>query len=168
MQNTAKLIVNAVTQKVPKNIRSTLVMRAFGFFKIPLLFACSPKVIELDSDKCIVELPFRKIVKNHLGSVYFGALAIGADTCVGMLAMEHINESGQKISLIFKDFKAHFLKRAEGTTLFVCDQGQEISALIADVIQTQERQHRTIAAYAEVQGEKVAEFELTLSLKVVQ
>lgn len=143
-------------------------MRGFGFFKIPLLFACSPRVLELDGSSCRVEIPFRKFVKNHLGSMYFGALAIGADTCVGMLAMEKINESDENISLVFKDFKANFLKRAIGPTVFICNQGQEISELVLETIRSGERQHRTILASAEVNGEPVAEFELTLSLKVVK
>ncbi|MCB9072036.1 MAG: DUF4442 domain-containing protein [Bdellovibrionaceae bacterium] len=146
----------------------TITMRAFGLVKIPLLFACSPRVLELSNDVCRVEIPFRKVVKNHLGSMYFGTLAIGADTCVGMLAMEHIRWSQREISLIFKDFKAEFLKRAQGPTIFICEQGPEIEELIQSVIASGERQHRTIMARAEVHGETVATFELTLSLKMIK
>ncbi len=168
MQSTTKSFVNSVVEKVPKPIRSTFLMRAFGFVKVPLLFACSPKVLELSDSRCLVEIPFRKVVKNHLGSVYFGALAIGADTCVGMLAMDKISDSGKNVSLVFKDFKARFLKRAEGPTVFVCEQGLEVAQLLAETLSSGERQHRTILAYAKVHDETVAEFELTLSLKLVQ
>lgn len=168
MQNTTKSFVNSLVQKVPKPLRSTVIMRAFGLAKVPLLFACSPRVIELNEHCCRVEIPFRKIVKNHLGSVYFGALAIGADTCIGMLAMDQISASGKNVSLVFKDFKANFLKRAEGPTVFVCTQGKEVSELLSETIRTGERQHRTILASAIVDGETVAEFELTLSLKLLQ
>lgn len=155
-------------EKVPKPLRSTVLMRGFGLFKVPLLFACSPRVLELSQNSCRVEIPFRKFIKNHLGSMYFGALAIGADTCVGMLAMDKISESGENVSLVFKDFKANFIKRAIGPTIFICNQGQEVSELLLETIRSGERQHRTILASAEVNGEVVAEFELTLSLKVVQ
>ncbi len=168
MQNTTKSFVNSLVQKVPKPLRSTVIMRAFGLVKIPLLFACSPRVVELNEKCCRVEVPFRKIVKNHLGSVYFGALAIGADTCIGMLAMDQITASGKNVSLVFKDFKANFLKRAEGPTMFICEQGQEVAELLEKTISSGERQHRTILATAQVHGETVAEFELTLSLKLIQ
>lgn len=141
-------------------------MRAFGLAKIPLLFACSPRVIEISDSSCKVLLPFRKIVKNHLGSMYFGAMAIGADTCVGMLALDKIQHSGKKISLIFKSFKADFLRRAEGDTLFVCEQGHDMDAMIAKVIATGERVSEPFKGQALVNGEVVAEFELTLSLKL--
>lgn len=143
-------------------------MRAFGFAKVPLLFLCSPQVIKLNDTHCEVLIPFRRRVKNHLGSVYFGALAIGADTCVGMLAFDKIHQSGKNISLVFKDFKAQFIKRAEGDTLFVCEQGVLIQELIDEVVRTGERAHRTIPAVAKVKGEVVAEFELTLSLKLIK
>lgn len=149
-----------------ENAKSTLLMRAFGLTKVPLLFFCSPRVTEISNASCQVRMPFRKIIKNHLGSVYFGALAIGADTCVGMLAMDKIRRSNRPISLVFKDFKANFLKRAEGDTLFVCDAGLEMDQLIERVLSTGERQNQTFPARALVQGEIVAEFELTLSLKL--
>jgi acyl-coenzyme A thioesterase PaaI-like protein len=168
MLNTTKSFVNSLAEKVPKSVRGTIAMRAFGLTKVPLLFACSPKVVELSLEACRVEIPFRKIVKNHLGSMYFGALAIGADTCIGMLAMEHIQQSGKNVSLVFKDFKADFIKRAEGPTIFVCEQGLQVGELLKEVLETKERQHRTILATAEVHGETVAKFELTLSLKMIK
>jgi acyl-coenzyme A thioesterase PaaI-like protein len=151
---------------IPSNLKHTIGMRAFGLFKIPLLFMASPKILELSEKACRVEIPFRKIVKNHVGSMYFGALAIGADTCVGMLAFEHIRKSKKPIQLIFKDFSAQFLKRAEGPTTFVCEAGDEIHALIQEVITSGERVNRSIPAKAYVEGEVVAEFVLTLSLKM--
>ena len=98
--------------------------------------------------------------------MYFGARAIGADTCVGMHAVDKISRSKKNIGFIFKDFKAQFLKRAEGDALFVCDEGAAVQALIEEVLRTGERAHKPIKARAVVRGEIVAEFELTLSLKV--
>lgn len=141
-------------------------MRAFGLFKIPLLFVTSPKVLEINERVCKVEIPLRKIVKNHLGSMYFGALAIGADTCVGMLAFDKIKKSNKPVQLVFKDFTIRFLKRAEGDTVFVCEAGAEIGDLIQQAISTGERHHRAIPGKAYVGNEVVAEFELTLSLKL--
>lgn len=141
-------------------------MRGFGLTKVPLLFMCSPRIVKLDENVCEVLIPFRKIVKNHVGSMYFGAMAIGADTCVGMHAVDKIAQSKKKIGFIFKDFKAQFLKRAEGDALFICEEGAQVQALIQEVLRTGERAHKSIKARAEVQGEIVAEFELTLSLKV--
>ncbi len=162
-------ILNFMLDQIPflsPTAKSTLILRAFGIAKVPLLFFCSPRVVELSPEVCKVLLPFRKIIKNHLGSVYFGALAVGADTCVGMLAFDKISKSGKKINLVFKSFKADFLKRAEGETLFVCEEGAKIDEMIAQTLASGERVNTPLKAYATVNGETVAEFELTLSLKV--
>lgn len=154
-----------MTQFLTHEQRATLLMKLFGLTQVPLLFAVRPKVIELSDTRCVVCLPFKRRVKNHLGSVYFGAQAIGADTCVGMLAMDKIQKSQKNISLVFKDFKANFIKRAVGEMLFICDDGKAITELVNEVIETKERRHKTIKAHGRVHGEIVSEFELTLSLK---
>jgi len=148
------------------NAKSTLLLRTFGITKVPLLFFCSPSVEELSPTRCHVRIPFRKVVKNHLGSMYFGALAIGADTCIGLLAVDKIDRSGKKINLIFKAFQANFLKRAEGEAIFICEEGMLIDEMIAETIRTGERVNRPVKARAVVKGETVAEFVLTLSLKL--
>lgn len=157
--------LNLISDMIPKNLKATVLMQSFGLLKVPLLFATSPRVKTLDDTTCEVEIPFSKIVKNHLGSMYFGALAIGADTCVGMLAMDKIQKSGEKISLIFKNFNADFLKRAEGKTVFICHEGERIQQMIASCISSGDRISEPIQAIAQVNGETVATFTLTLSLK---
>jgi len=51
----------------------------FGFFKIPLIGYVNPKLIKLTDKSMVVKIPLRRKTKNHLGSMYFGALGIGAD-----------------------------------------------------------------------------------------
>ena len=101
--------------------------------------------------------------------MYFGALAAGADCAGGILAMKLIKESGHNVSLAFKDFKADFLKRAEGDTHFICDQGSEIREFIEEVIGSDARLNKQVYVYAVCPtasgDEPVAKFTLTLSLK---
>ncbi len=64
-------------------------------------------------------------------SMYFGALSVGADCAAGSLAMHLVKQQPELISLVFKDFSAEFLKRAEGDVEFCCCQGQEIAKVVA-------------------------------------
>ena len=86
-----------------------------------------------------------------------------------MLAVKKIKESGLKIDFIFKDYKAAFLKRAEGDVHFICDEAQVIVDQINLAKTSTERISRTMTAYAIVPSvsktDKVATFELTLSVK---
>ena len=149
--------------------RATSMLRLFGLLKIPLIWYVKPSVVSIGEEKIVVKVPLRRRNKNHLKSMYFGTLCVGADCTGGLLAMRFINERPEQVSLVFKDFKADFLKRAEDDTYFICEQGREISALVDLVCQSDEREEMPVAVTATVPSkfgdEPVANFTMTLSLK---
>lgn len=153
-----------------ERLKQTLGMRLFGWLKIPLLASVRPSVVELTDARCVVRIPLRRWTKNHLGSMYFGALAIGADCAGGLLAMEQIRRSGGKVSLVFKAFQASFLKRPESDVYFICAEGTAIRAQVRRALESQERITEPVHVQASVKlpdgaFEPVAEFTLELSLK---
>jgi len=154
---------------LPKQMQNTLFLRAFGFLKVPLIFACRPKVLELTDQKTVVKFPLTRTTRNHLRSMYFGALTIGADCAGGMIAMKLITEAKADVSLVFKDLHAEFLKRAEGDVYFTCEDGDAIAATVKKTIESGERQNVPVKVIATVPShlgnEPVARFTLTLSLK---
>jgi hypothetical protein len=100
--------------------------------------------------------------------MYFGVLAVGADITGGFLAMDPIKESGRNIALIFKDFKADFLKRPEGDVHFICNDGLAVRELVKKATESGERHNYKLNIEASVPSlstDIVAKFELTLSLK---
>jgi acyl-coenzyme A thioesterase PaaI-like protein len=158
-----------LTDLVPKKIRDTAMLRLFGLAKIPLLFSVNPTVIELTDERAVVRIPLNRWTRNHWGSMYFGTMAIGADCCVGILAMHHIwNLEAQEVQLIFKDFNASFLKRPDGHVLFICDEGAKARKLVKAAFDSGERENLTLRGRAVLENSPevpVAEFALTLSLK---
>ena len=158
-----------LTDWIPAPMRETVLLRTFGFLKIPLLFFISPSVVELSDNRCVVRVPLNRRTRNHLGSVYFGVLCAGADCAGGLVAMRQIQQSGAKIDLIFKDFKAEFMKRAEGDVHFICEQGEAVKALVRKAELSGERENMPVDIFATVPektgNEPVARFTLTLSLK---
>ncbi len=154
-----------------ENIKETLFVRAFALAKVPLLFLTRPRVVEMTDDHCVLALPFTKVNKNHLNSMYFGALCIGAEATGGVIAMRLLQKLKKgKGSLIFKDFHANFLKRAEGETFFTCNEGIAIREAVAKATETMERVeipvHITATVPKKFGDEPVATFVLTLSLRV--
>ena len=148
--------------------RETFSLRWFGLTKIPLLFYVGVSVAEISPERMVVRIPLRRRTRNHLGSMYFGALCIGADCAPGAFAMYLIRQQPARISMVFKDFQAEFLKRAEGDVYFTCDQGKEIAELVAQAAASGERVERqveVIATAPSLSDEPVARFKLTLSLK---
>jgi hypothetical protein len=127
-------------------------------------------VVELTEARCVVRIPLRRWTKNHLGSMYFGALAIGADCAGGLLAMDQIKRSGQPVSLVFKAFQATFLKRPEADVYFICEEGAAIRDQVRRTLASGERLTEPMHIQAAVKlpdgtFEPVAEFTLELSLK---
>lgn len=153
---------------VSKATKTTRLIQLFGITKVPMIWYCSPKVIEHTDEKIEIKIPLKRKTKNHLGSMYFGVLAVGADITGGFLAMDPIQESGRKINLIFKDFKADFLKRPEGDVHFKCNDGLAVKELVDRVSKSSDRHNFKLSIEATVpsiSSEVVAKFELTLSLK---
>lgn len=148
--------------------RETMALRAFGLAKIPLLLFCSPSVVEATDQACAVKIPLNWRTRNHLGSMYFGALSVGADCAGGLLALLEIRRRKAPVNLIFKDFKAEFLKRPTGDVVFRCTQGEQIRQWVDEALATGERVNGTVNLLATVPklgDEPVAKFDLTLSLK---
>ncbi len=162
-------VAGPLAKKIPSRYRDTFYLRAFGLLKVPVLFFISPKVTELSSERCVIQVPLNRRTKNHLNSMYFGVLAAGADCAGGLIAMRQIQEEGNLVSLVFKDFQANFLKRAEGDTLFTCEDGEAIRKLVHKATESGERESMPVRVVATVPSklgtQPVAEFTLTLSLK---
>ena len=152
-----------------QKFKMTMFIRYFGFTKVPMIFYCRPKVIEINSDSVTVKIPLLRRNKNHVGSMYLGALSVGADITSAMLALGIIKKSDKKIIPIFKDFHADYYKRAEGDVHFVCNEGVKIKKMLNEVIDNNVRINEKIIVNAYVPtklGEEVvAKFSLTLSLK---
>jgi acyl-coenzyme A thioesterase PaaI-like protein len=153
-----------------ERLKQTFGMRLFGWLKIPLLASVRPSVVELTDTRCVVRIPLRRWTRNHLGSMYFGALAIGADCAGGLLAMDQIKRSGKPVSLVFKAFQASFLKRPESDVYFICEEGGAIRDQVRRALDSEDRITEPMHVQAAVKlpdgtFEPVAEFILELSLK---
>ena len=160
--------MNWMRNLISERTRENLALRWFGLSKIPLLFYVGVTIVDVSPQHMVVRIPLRRRTRNHLGSMYFGVLCAGADCAGGALAMSLIRRQREPISLVFKDFNAEFLKRAEGDVDFCCTQGTEITELVllaATSGERVERQIEVIATVPALSNEPVARFKLTLSLK---
>jgi len=150
--------------------RANKFLLIFGLVKIPLIFFVRPKIVELDNEKIVLKIPLRRRSRNHLKSMYLGALVIGADVASGFLAFIKQRESDRKMSLVFKSLKGEFLKRPMSDVFFECINGKLIDEMIAESTKTGDRITRPsiINVFTNYYGEKehVAVFELQVSIKV--
>lgn len=138
------------------------------FFKIPIIAFMKPKVLELNKKRSVVRIKLNRRTKNHLGAMYFGALTVGAELTCALKAVELVFLKKKPVNFLFKDFKADFLKRAQGDVHFICEQTQDVEDLIEKALKTGDREEALIKGQAYEAGqmnEPIMTFELTLSLK---
>ncbi len=138
------------------------------FFKIPIIAFMKPKVLELSQKRAVIKIKLNRRTKNHLGAMYFGALTVGAELTCALKAVELVFLKKKPVNFLFKDFKANFLKRAQGDVHFICEQTQDVENLIEKAMKSGQREEKLIRGQAfetSNMDEPVMTFELTLSLK---
>jgi hypothetical protein len=139
-----------------------------GKLKIPMLSYTGVKLISINDNEARVEIKLKRRTKNHLNSMYFGALAVGADVAGGIHAFYYAEKMNKRISFAFKGMNAQFFKRAETDCLFICSDGKKVEDAVLLSINTKERVNETtkVIAYNK-NAEVVAEFEMIVSVKCV-
>lgn len=144
----------------------------FGHFSVPLIGYLRPKIITLTDDMMVVRIKLGRRSKNHLNSMYFGALAAGADIAGGLHGFYHAKQASSEVSLAFKSFQAQFLKRAESDVYFVSANGMLVKEMLEESRQTGMRVNKMLPVQAFIYylttPELVAEFSLELSIKVIK
>lgn len=136
-------------------------------FKIPMIGFVRPKLLLLNDTDVEVKIRLMRRSKNHLNSMYFGALAIGADVAAGIHTFYFSEKLGKKVSFAFKGMNAEFLKRAESDIVFKCNQGDIIQKAILKSDAGQIRINETVIVNAyDTSNEIVAKFEMIVSVKV--
>ena len=149
-------------------LKETAMVRLLGL-KIPVLLFLAPRVLEVDDEGAAILIPLGYRSRNHVGSMYFGALAAGADLAAGMNAFALIESRYPKVTILFKDAHMHFLKRADGDVVFRTREGRKVAAAMEQTVRTGERVTIPVEVVATVPDkygdEPVARFTLGLSMK---
>lgn len=153
-----------VTKEVKKLNRF---IRTLSLIKVPLLGICRPRVLEMTPEVARVKLTYEFLTKNHVGSMYFGALAMGAELSIALRLLHRMQKEKVPVSFIFKDFQCEFLKRAESDVQFVTEQVKAIDELIDRAAASSDRQNGTFEGYAisETTKEKLMSYRMTISMK---
>ncbi|MCI5056966.1 MAG: DUF4442 domain-containing protein [Flavobacteriales bacterium] len=149
--------------------KANKMLSIFGLTKIPLIFFCRPKILRIDDQSIVVKIPLKRRTRNHLKSMYFGALAVGADVTGGFQAFYASYVLKKNVGLSFKNFKCDFHRLAKGDVHFTCEDTQEVLKMVQETIETGERVERTVnikATCPDIDPEEiVATMALTISMR---
>ena len=59
-----------------------------GLFKIRMIGFIRARLVEYNDEKTVIKIPLNRRTRNHLGSIYVGALATGADVTGAYIAFD--------------------------------------------------------------------------------
>ena len=142
-----------------------IILKFILWSKLPIISYCSPSVIKSNCDEVILRIPLKRRTRNHLKSMYFGALCVGADFSGGLLTLNIIKKHKSKANLIFKDFHADFLKRADSDVQFICKDSSVIEEGVINNLKNNKRVNFNINVEAFCNNKLIAKFRLTTSIK---
>lgn len=138
-----------------------------GIVKIPMIAFVRPKLLRLDEKSSQVKIKLRRRTKNHLKSMYFGSLAVGADVAAGLHAYYFAKQAGVNVSFAFKAIKGEFLQRAMSDVVFESNDGEIVEKAFKEALETKERVNQWVKVEAKNKdNELVAVFDMEISVKV--
>jgi hypothetical protein len=142
-------------------------INTFLLFKLPSAYFSGVRLKEITSEEATVTVKHRWINQNPFKSLYWATQGMASELATGVLVIEGIEQSGEKISMLVQSQKGNFTKKATGRIRFVCKDGLKVKSAIDKAIATGEGQSLTL--YAEgfnEAGESVSNFEYEWGLKL--
>lgn len=155
-------------KSILRRISIQTLIRVLSLLRIPLLGLLFPSAKLIKGERAEVIVPFNFLTKNHLRSMYFGALAMGAELSIALAAIEEIRQHDTVVDFIFKDFAIEFIKRADGPVLMVCEEVPKVIELIQKARIETSRQEQKFFGYGVLKDKpevRLVTFSLTLSVK---
>ncbi|MFN9065677.1 MAG: DUF4442 domain-containing protein, partial [Bdellovibrionales bacterium] len=104
----------------------TWLIRLFCMIRIPLLAFCWPRIERIDSKVAEVSISHHFLTKNHVRSMYFGALAMGAELSTAVRLLQRMKNEKLPLGFIFKDAQFEFIKRVESDAIFRIEQVSDV------------------------------------------
>ena len=149
--------------------KANLRFKLVGLFQIRMIGFVGARLKSYDEQKTVIKIPLNRRTRNHLGSMYFGSLATGADVTGAWIAFDYLAKTKAPVSVVFKDMNAKFFKRADGDVYFTCMDGPEVVKAFNETVADGERKNIEVKVTATVPDkhgdDPVAEFKLTLSMR---
>ena len=147
-------------------ISNPIKFRFFLFTKLPAAFFAGLRIQHFDANICVVRIRYSWFSMNPFKSVYFAVEAMAAEMCSGMLAFGQVYKRNPKISMLVVKMEVNFIKKATGTILFTCEDGEMIRSAINESIATGEgKTIITVSKGKNSADETVADFLITWSFK---
>lgn len=125
------------------------------------------KLIYLDEEKSVSEVPFRWCNKNPFNSMYFAVQSMAAEMSTAAPVLMALKGCDANVALIIVDLKAVFNKKAQSRLTFQCEDYDKINEAVASLKQQGDTAKVTAKTVGrDASGDEVTTFLFTWSFKV--
>jgi hypothetical protein len=155
------------TDKFLALVRHPVKFRLFLLSKLPSAFFSGVRVRYADEQKCVVTVPYKWFSTNPFRSTYFACHSMAAEMSTGVLAMAQTYQQKPAISMLVLRVEGDFLKKADGLTTFICEDGNIVKQMIREAAASGKPTTATLRSVGtNKDGDIVADFNITWSFKV--
>ena len=102
--------------------------------KLPSAYFCGARIRSLDSEQCEIKITLNWFNKNPFKSMFWAAQGMAAELTTGLMITDKIKKSGYDISMLLISNSSNYFKKATGTIIFNCSQGNKIDDMIEKLI----------------------------------
>jgi len=157
------------TSQLRKSLGNPWQFRFYLLSRLPLAFFAGLRIERFDENISEVSVPYRYSTKNPFKSIYFAALAMAAELSSGIQALDAVQRAPKSISMLVKDMKADFTKKARSRIYFKSKGAKRFNQAVEACLQQNEGQTVTVHTSGYDQsGQKVATFWFTWTFKQKQ
>ena len=135
--------------------------------KLPAAYFCGDRMKSLDSDQCEIKITLNWFNKNPFKSMFWAAQGMAAELTTGLMITDKIKKSGYDISMLLISNSSNYFKKATGTIIFNCSQGNKIDDMIEKLINLKTPQKIVLSSTGiNRQNVTVSKFTFEWSLKI--
>lgn len=152
--------------KYLQDIRSPWKLWLYFFKNLPSAIWWGFKVKSASTERTEVTIPFNWRTRNPFQSIYFAALAGAGELSTGVMA-NLARMSGGNVSMLVLEQRAEFVKKANSTITFTCEDGAKVFETIDMAVSTRQPQTITMLGTGRnASGEVVARIYITWTFKL--
>ncbi|MCR9131796.1 MAG: YiiD C-terminal domain-containing protein [bacterium] len=134
---------------------------------IPIAWEAGIRLQNYSDKSCSITVTLSRMNQNPFGSMFWAVEGMAAEFAGGIMLLNKIQDSGISISTLVIDGNMEFYKKAVGTVIFTCSDGNLIDQQIDQAIRSKEAQTLELSSVGwDEAGDKVAKFTFQWSIKV--
>ena len=152
--------------KFKSDFLSPFKQKLYYLKSLPMGLVSGIKLIQLDEERSVSEVPFRWCNKNPFNSMYFAVQSMAAELSTAAPIMLALKSSDANIALIIVDMKVDFVKKAQSRITFTCMEYDKILDAVAQLKQADDTAVVNVKTTGrDIDDNEVATFYFTWSFK---